>query len=597
MKLTKSSFLIFILTLVIFIIGISLTMSYSYLLFHTFAEFFSIIIAGVIFVITWNSRDKIDNGFLIFIGIAFFFIGSIDLLHTLAYKGMNIFIGYDANLPTQLWIAARYLEAVTFLIAPFLFVRRVNVGITFWGFLLVTASLVTLIFSGYFPACYVEGSGLTIFKIVSEYVICLILLGAMVLLSQKKAYFSRDVLLLLYGALIATICSEFAFTSYVSVYGPANYLGHIFKIVAFALIYQAIVVIGLQRPFEILFRNLSKSEKKYRALFENMDEGVAVVDLIKEGDEVIDYRFIDVNSRYASMMGLTPGDVIGKKGTDIYGSAALPPHLQHFMSVLETGEPDSFYAYYKPEMKHYAISAFTLENQLIAAVVGDITALKISEDALIRANKKLKLLTQVTRHDINNDLSLAYASIDLLKGVIPDTPETNEIVGYLRESIDAINAKIGFTRSYEQMGSQKPSWQSVSSIVRNIRKEDPRFSSLKVEDSLGSLEIFADLMLPKVFANLMDNSIRHGKTVSTIYLYYQQIGTGCRIIYEDDGAGVSVEAKARIFEPSYSKTHGFGLFLIREILLLTGIEITEEGVEGAGAKFVLHVPQGGYRIM
>ncbi|ABD42341.1 hypothetical protein Mhun_2644 [Methanospirillum hungatei JF-1] len=78
MKLTKSSSIRFILILVIFIIGISLTIGYSYLLFHTFAEFFSIIIAGVIFVITWNSRDKIDNGFLIFIGIAFFFIGSIE---------------------------------------------------------------------------------------------------------------------------------------------------------------------------------------------------------------------------------------------------------------------------------------------------------------------------------------------------------------------------------------------------------------------------------------------------------------------------------------------------------------------------------------
>ncbi|ABD42339.1 multi-sensor signal transduction histidine kinase [Methanospirillum hungatei JF-1] len=510
---------------------------------------------------------------------------------------MNIFIGYDANLPTQLWIAARYLEAVTFLIAPFFIARRVNAGITFWGFLLVTATLITLIFSGYFPACYIEGSGLTAFKIVSEYVICLILLGAMALLSQKKAYFSRDVLLLLYGALIATIFSELAFTSYVSVYGPANYLGHIFKIVAFALIYQAIVVTGLQRPFEILFRNLSKSEKKYRALFENMDEGVAVCELIRHENDITDYRFIDVNFRYAAMMGLTPEDIIGKTGTDMYGNAASPPHLKYYRTVAASGKTVRFNALYRPEMKYYTVSVFMVDPDQLATVVSDITALKISEDALIRANKKLQLLTQVTRHDINNDLSLAYASIDLLKGAIPDTPETNEIVGYLRESIDAINAKIGFTRSYEQMGSQKPSWQSVSSIVRNIRKEDPRFSSLKVEDSLGSLEIFADLMLPKVFANLMDNSIRHGKTVSTIYLYYQQIGNGCRIIYEDDGAGVSVEAKARIFEPSYSKIHGFGLFLIREILLLTGIEITEEGEKGKGAKFVLHVPQGGYRIM
>lgn len=595
MKLIKSSFLIFIISLLIFIIGISLTMSYSYLLFHTFAEFFSIIIAGVIFVITWNSRDKIDNGFLIFIGIAFFFIGSIDLLHTLAFKGMNIFTGYDADLPTQLWIAARYLEAVTFLIAPFLFVRRVNVGITFWGFLLVTASLVTLIFSGYFPACYIEGSGLTMFKIVSEYVICLILLVAMVLLSQKKAYFSRDVLLLLYGALIATICSELAFTSYVSVYGPANYLGHILKIVAFALIYQAIVVTGLRRPFETLFRNLSKSEKKYRALFENMDEGVAVCELIRHKNDITDYRFIDVNFRYAAMMGLTPEDIIGKTGTDMYGNAASPPHLKYYRTVAASGGTVRFNAIYQPEMKYYTVSVFMVDPDQLATVVSDITALKISEDALIRANKKLQLLTQVTRHDINNDLSIAYASIDLLKGIIPDTPETDEYVGYLRESIDAINTKIGFTKNYELMGSQKPFWQSVSSIVKKICEDNPRFSSLKVQDSLGDIEIFADMMLPKVFANLMDNSIRHGKTVSIIYLSYQITRTGCKIVYEDDGVGVSEEAKARIFEPSYSKIHGFGLFLIREILLLTGIEITEEGEEGTGAKFVLHIPQGGYR--
>jgi len=417
----------------------------------------------------------------------------------------------------------------------------------------------------------------------------------MVLLSQKKTYFSRDVLLLLYGALIATICSELAFTSYVSVYGPANYLGHILKIVAFALIYQAIVVTGLRRPFETLFRNLSKSEKKYRALFENMDEGVAVCELIRHENDITDYRFIDVNFRYAAMMGLTPEDIIGKTGTDMYGNAASPPHLKYYRTVAASGETVRFNAIYQPEMKYYTVSVFMVDPDQLATVVSDITALKISEDALIRANKKLQLLTQVTRHDINNDLSIAYASIDLLKGIIPDTPETDEYVGYLRESIDAINTKIGFTKNYEQMGTQKPLWQSVSSIVKKISEDNPRFSSLKVQDSLGDIEIFADMMLPKVFANLMDNSIRHGKTVSTISLSYQVTRAGCRIVYEDDGVGVSDEAKARIFEPSYSKIHGFGLFLIREILLLTGIEITEEGEKGTGAKFVLHIPQGGYR--
>lgn len=594
MRSISSSFGLFVMSLLVFIFLISLTAGYSYLLFHVSAEIFSIIIAGVIFVITWNSRDKLENGFLIVIGIAFFFIGSVDLLHTLAYKGMNIFTGYDANLPTQLWIAARYLEAVSLLIAPLLITRRIRVGIIFWGYLLVTAFLVFLIFSRYFPDCYIEGSGLTSFKIFSEYIICLILAGAMLLLSRKKTYFSPDILYLLYGALIATICSELAFTSYVSVYGPSNFLGHILKIIAFALIYQAIVVTGFQRPFEILYRDVSQNEKKYRALFNTMDEGIAVFDLIGDEDINPDYRFVDVNYRYASMMGMTAGDLIGRTGSDIYGTYP-PPHLNHYLSVVKKRDSVRFYAYFKPEMKHYTVSAFLIDTTRIATVVADITALKISEGALIRANKKLQLLTQVTRHDINNDLSLAYASIDLIKGKLPDDNTIAEYLGYLRESIDAINSKISFTRYYEQMGAQKPRWQCISTIITEIGNSDPRFSSLKIHNSLDSLEIFADLMLPKVFSNLIDNSIRHGMAVTTISLSYTVQDTGCRIIYEDDGVGISDETRRHLFEPGNSMAHGFGLFLIREILLLTGIEIMEEGEEGKGARFILHVPSGGYR--
>jgi PAS domain S-box-containing protein len=507
---------------------------------------------------------------------------------------MNVFVDYDANLPTQMWIVARCIQAASFVIAPLIITRRINEKTVFTTYFILTASLIILIFSGYFPDCYIEGSGLTSFKIIGEYIICLILFIAIYLLFKKKNHFSREVLLLLYGALLTTILSELAFTAYISVYGPANYLGHLLKIIAFAFIYQAIVVTGLRKPFDTMFRTLSQSEAKYRTFFNNMDEGVAVFDLVEHGG-IIDYQFVDVNRRYASMMGMRPGDIIGKKGTEIYGKDTTPPHLQYFQSVLNTKESLRFSAVHKPDMKHYAVSVFFIEEKRLATVVTDVTALKISEEALIRANKKLKLLSQVTRHDINNDLSLAYASIDLIQSKIPVNPETDEYFGYLRSSIDAINSKVDFTRNYEQMGTQKPFWQSLSRIIAEIRKSNPRFSGIDFHDSLDSLEIFADLMLPKVFANLVDNSIRHGKKVSAIYISYQITKDGCRIIYEDDGIGIGKEIKHKIFEPDYSKTHGFGLFLIREILQLTGIEFTEEGEEGKGAKFVFLVPEGGFR--
>ena len=97
----------------------------NYLTFHSLAELYSIIVSAAVFVIAWNVRDTIDNGYLQFLGIAFLFVAAIDLSHMLAYNGMGVFPGYGADLPTQLWIAGRMLQAVSLLAAPvFLHVYR-----------------------------------------------------------------------------------------------------------------------------------------------------------------------------------------------------------------------------------------------------------------------------------------------------------------------------------------------------------------------------------------------------------------------------------------------------------------------------------------
>jgi hypothetical protein len=103
-----------------------LTSLYSYLLFHSLAELFSIVVAAAIFMLAWNSRRFMDNDSLLFLGIGYLFVSLIDLLHTLAYTGMPIFTGYDTDLPTQLWIAARYMESVTLLFFPLFFLRRLR---------------------------------------------------------------------------------------------------------------------------------------------------------------------------------------------------------------------------------------------------------------------------------------------------------------------------------------------------------------------------------------------------------------------------------------------------------------------------------------
>ena len=245
--------------------GLYLTSLHSYLLFHSLAEIFSIVVACGIFMIAWNSRQFLENNYLLFIGIAYLFVGGLDLLHTLAYKGMGVFQGDSANLATQLWLAARYMESLSLLVAPLVLDRKLKSRFVGIGYSLVFFILVASIFYWrIFPDCFVEGVGLTPFKKLSEYIICFILAISVVLVVRKKKEFDKVVLHLLVASILLTIAAELAFTHYISVYGISNLFGHFLKILSFYLIYKAIIQTGLTKPYDLLFRNLKQSEEALR---------------------------------------------------------------------------------------------------------------------------------------------------------------------------------------------------------------------------------------------------------------------------------------------------------------------------------------------
>ncbi|MCX5826730.1 MAG: hypothetical protein NTV58_01840 [Deltaproteobacteria bacterium] len=258
---------------ILILLGLCLTSLYSYVLFHSIVEIFSILIAFSIFVIAWNSREFLDNDYLLFIGTSFLFIGVIDLLHTLAYKGMGVFHGYDANLPTQLWIAGRYVQSLSLFIAPLFLGRRLKVNPVAAGYTVITFLLLGSIFYwGVFPDCFVEGVGLTPFKKVSEYVICLILFASLLLLNWKRNEFDPNVLRFLFLSILLTVGAELAFTFYIDVYGFSNLVGHLLRLVSYYFMYKAIVETGLRKPYSLLFRNLKRSEEELEARVETRTE-------------------------------------------------------------------------------------------------------------------------------------------------------------------------------------------------------------------------------------------------------------------------------------------------------------------------------------
>ncbi|GAA5262665.1 HAMP domain-containing sensor histidine kinase [Methanocalculus sp. MC3] len=211
-------------------------------------------------------------------------------------------------------------------------------------------------------------------------------------------------------------------------------------------------------------------------------------------------------------------------------------------------------------------------------------------DALKHSNKKLQLLTSITRHDIQNKI-LALSGYIELAGMTDHNPKT---LSYLKEAgaaLSAIEEQIAFTGEYEKLGVHEPQWLSLRELIGRIQD-----GSLPVRCDCPGYFIYADPMVEKVFSNLMDNTLRHADGATEVRISCSETDNGLLILYEDDGPGVLDENKELIFERGFGTNTGYGLFLVREILAITGITIRETGVYGEGARFEILVPEGCYRM-
>jgi PAS domain S-box-containing protein len=380
------------------LIGLYITSLYSFLLFHSLAEIFSIVVACGIFMLAWNSRHLLDNNYLLFIGIAYLFIGGLDLIHTLAYKGMGVFHGYGANLPTQLWISARYMESLSLLGASFFIGHRFRKNLVFLSYFLATAFVLVSIFHwDLFPICFIEGVGLTPFKKLSEYVISLILIASIGMLWKKRSEFDSSVLRLIIVSILLTVASELAFTFYIHVYGFSNLVGHYLKIISYYLIYRAIIETGLARPYTLLFRNLKesetalrKSEERYRRLVELSFDAIG----IHSGGKIV-----FANPTAAKLLGATkPEQILGKSILDFVHSDYRSTVSERVQQVLGEGKPVPPVEEKLIRLDGVPVDVEVLgvpityqDRSAVQVVFRDITQRKKTEAQIIRAKREWEL--------------------------------------------------------------------------------------------------------------------------------------------------------------------------------------------------------------
>ena len=241
----------------------------NFLLFHSLAEGVSIVVACSLLLVLWNARDFLEDDFLLLLGVAYLFVAILDMLHTFSYKGMGILAGDSANPATQLWIAARYLQSASLLFAPWVIGRKLRAERVILLYATITTLLLCSIFIWEnFPVCFVDGQGLTSFKVNSEYIIIGVLIAAALGLWQKREQLDKKVIHLLIASILLTICAELAFTFYVSVYGFSNLVGHIFKIISFYLIYKAIVITAIRKPQLLFYQQTQENADRYQQMFQ-----------------------------------------------------------------------------------------------------------------------------------------------------------------------------------------------------------------------------------------------------------------------------------------------------------------------------------------
>ena len=365
---------------------------------------------------------------------------------------------------------------------------------------------------------------------------------------------------------------------------------------------QTIIALSHQQEAE---EKLRQSEMQYRSFVESIEDSIYTVDR--------DCRYLLINARHLFRRGLSPWMYEGKRFSDFHSQEETAIFTGHVALVLASKSPVQ--DEYEQKGRHYLRKLSPVidpkVNEVIAVTVisSDITEQKELEKeqeyheqelrkfsaSLAAANKKLSLLSSITRHDINNQLTVLVGYLTILQMKQPDTTH-NDYFEKVATSAQRISAMIQFTGEYEKIGVNAPVWKDTRTIVENAAKQATLGQVIVKNDLPAGTEIFADPLVVKVFYNLMDNAVRYGGKISTIRFSFKECDGDQILVCEDDGDGVVAEEKVRIFERGFGKNTGMGLALSQEILSITGINISEKGDPGKGARFEMLVPKGAYRF-
>ena len=336
---------------------------------------------------------------------------------------------------------------------------------------------------------------------------------------------------------------------------------------------------------------LRKSEMQYRSFVESVEDSIYTVDR--------DCRYLLINARHLFRRGLSPEMYAGKHYGDFHSQEETAVFVNQIERVLAS--KSQVQDEYEQNGKYYlrklnpVIDPEVNEVTAVTVISSDITDRKNTEKSIETINRKLNLMNDITRHDMLNQLTVLNSFL-ALAGEQSGEIVTKKYLVKSEQVIDMILAQILFARDYQKIGVESPQWQNISVTIVKARLPQ-KITSVTIDDRCSEIEIYADPLFEKVLYNLLDNSVRYAGPQPAIKFSLEEEPDRLVLVCEDNGPGVPQENKEKIFLRGFGKNSGLGLFLIREILAITGISIRECGVEGKGSRFEITIPVGKYRVV
>ena len=344
---------------------------------------------------------------------------------------------------------------------------------------------------------------------------------------------------------------------------------------------------------------LMESEAKYRQLVEIAQEGVWALDK--------DSRTVFVNPRMAKMLGYSESEMIGKNLVTFLGKSGsdLAVHNLEECKLGNQGECEFEFIQKDGAHMYVNIAASSIQDDTgnyigTLALVADITerkkievTLKESRDKLEMMNEKLSVVGGLTRHDVRNKLSAVTGYAYILKKKHGDLADVVDGLSRMEQAVAESVKIFDFAKMYEQLGAEELTYIHVE---EKLKEAATLFSGSipTIINECHGLIVLADSFLRQLFFNFVDNTRKYGKKTTTIRVHFEKVDQDClKLVYEDDGVGVPLENKQRLFKEGFSTggSTGFGLFLTKKMIDVYGWTITEDGEPGKGAKFTITIPK------